>query len=230
MAKIRTLTRAASWTLSPSDFAFLWDDCPYCFYMKVARKSGRPRTPFPKVFTLIDGAMKDFYLGERSEGLAHGLPPGVIGGGDRWVKSTPIVPPGCSTACVIHGRVDTLLNCDDGSTGVIDFKTSEPKAPHVDIYGRQLHGYALALEQPASGPAAVVSTLGLLCFMPGSYEAEQKKAALFGDLSWVEIERNNDAFLLFLADVVAVLEQPEPPTPSPSCSWCGWREEILRTG
>ena len=29
----------APWALSPSDLAFLWDDCPRCFYLKVARNS-----------------------------------------------------------------------------------------------------------------------------------------------------------------------------------------------
>jgi hypothetical protein len=29
---------------------------------------------------------------------------------------------------------------------VLDFKMSEPKAAHVDIYGRHLHGYGFALE------------------------------------------------------------------------------------
>ena len=35
----------APWGLSPSDFAFLWDDCPRCFYMKVARKHLDPPRP-----------------------------------------------------------------------------------------------------------------------------------------------------------------------------------------
>ena len=56
--------------LAPSDFAFLWDECPRCFYLKVVRKQGRPRTPFPKVFGTIDRAMKSFYMGQRAESLA----------------------------------------------------------------------------------------------------------------------------------------------------------------
>jgi len=77
------------WALAPSDFAFLWDDCPRCFYQKVALGQSPPRAPFPSVFGRIDRAMKDHYLGKRAEGVAAGTPAGVIGRGDRWVKSAP---------------------------------------------------------------------------------------------------------------------------------------------
>src|SRR5580698_8346615 len=56
--------------LAPSDFAFLWDECPRCFYNKVVLNRGRPRSPFPNVFGAIDRAMKLFFLGGRAEGLA----------------------------------------------------------------------------------------------------------------------------------------------------------------
>jgi hypothetical protein len=211
------------WPLSPSDFAFLWSECRCCFYEKLVLKKSRPRSPFPKVFGVIDGAMKDFYLGERAENLALGLSPGVIGGGDRWVKSRLLVPPGCSTACFIRGRVDVLLECDDGTLGVLDFKTSQPKDDHVTLYGRQLHAYALALEQPASGQPLDVSTLGLLCFVPSWYEAEGGGALVGGEVDWIEVCRDASAFLEFLGEVVRLLEQPTPPPPSPDCPWCGWK-------
>jgi hypothetical protein len=70
----------APWGLSPSDFAFLWDDCLRCFYLKVARKQSRPRSPFPSVFGRIDRAMKDHYLGERAEMVALGMPEGSSAG------------------------------------------------------------------------------------------------------------------------------------------------------
>ena len=43
-----------NWKLSPSDFAFLWEECKRCFYLKVARGFYRPRTPFPGIFSVID--------------------------------------------------------------------------------------------------------------------------------------------------------------------------------
>jgi hypothetical protein len=38
------LTRVS---LAPSDFAFLWDECPRCFYLKVIRRLDRGRH-FPR--------------------------------------------------------------------------------------------------------------------------------------------------------------------------------------
>ncbi len=160
------------WALSPSDFAFLWDECPRC------------------------------------------MPYGVVRPGNRWVKSAPIRPRGHSAACFIRGYVDVLVHCDDGTTGILDFKTSEPKAERLATYGRQLHAYALSLEHPASGPTTTVGSLGLLCFVPGSYETEASQATLRGDVEWVEIERDDEGFLSFLSEVVSVLEQPEPHRPS----------------
>ncbi len=82
------------WALAPSDFAFLWDDCPRCFYRKVALGKLRPRAPFPSVFGRIDRAMKDHYLSERTERIVTGMPEGVISSGDRWVESAPLIVPG----------------------------------------------------------------------------------------------------------------------------------------
>ena len=217
---------ASPWALSPSDFAFLWDDCPRCFYLKVARKQPRPRSPFPSVFGRIDRAMKDFYLGERAEMAARGMPEGVIGGGDRWVKSAPLLVPGSSRTCLIRGRVDVLVDCDDGTTGVVDFKTTVPKPDHIATYGRQLHAYATALEHPSSGRPEEVSSLGLLCFSPDTYEAQDGRAGLYGDLEWIEVPRDDLGFAQFLGHVVSVLDQGDPPEPAAGCAWCALSDEI----
>jgi hypothetical protein len=219
-------TAEKSWMLSPSDFAFLWDDCPRCFYLKVVRKQPRPRSPFPSVFGRIDRAMKQHYLGERSETLAEGMPVGVIGRGDRWVKSVPLRPPGCSATCTIRGFVDVLIDCDDGSTGIVDFKTTVPKAEHLTTYSRQLHAYAVALEHPFSARATEVSSLGLLCFLPESYEAENGKAGLFGAVQWIDVPRDDQRFSEFLGEIVSVLEEPNPPPAAPGCAWCALREPL----
>jgi len=208
------------WTLSPSDFAFLWDDCKRCFYRKVVCRQPRPRSPFPSVFGKIDRAMKEHYLGERAETAAKGMPAGVIGGGDRWVKSAPVALPGCSRPVVIRGQVDVLVDCDDGSLGVVDFKTTVPRADHLATYSRQLHAYAWALEHPAGGLPAPVSSLGLLCFLPETFDARGRRAGLFGALEWIEIPRNEEGFRRFLHDVLDVLEGPTPPPPTKDCSWC----------
>jgi hypothetical protein len=211
--------------LAPSDFAFLWDECPRCFYLKVVRKEKRPRSPFPKVFGTIDRAMKSHYLGQRTGDLAADIPGGVISQADRWVKSAGLTIPGSPVVSEIRGSLDALIECDDGSVAVVDFKTAEPNADHVASYSRQLHAYALALEQPATGPSTTVSALGLLCFLPSSF-TNAETAALLGEVKWFGIERDDPSFLRFLIDVASVIEGPEPPLASPTCAWCRWRAEF----
>jgi PD-(D/E)XK nuclease superfamily len=224
-AEPRTALRDNSriWTFAPSDFAFLWDECHRCFYRKVVLGQARPRAPFPKVFGAIDRAMKEFYVGRRSELIARGAPAGVIGDGN-WTRSIPLSAPGTSSSFIVRGRTDVLVHRDDATTVVVDFKTAEPKAEHVPTYSRQLHAYALALENPASGPAVSVSSLGLLCFSPGSFEAERSRARLNGNLRWIEVSRDDEAFERFIADVISVLEDPKPPAVSRRCAWCKGRE------
>jgi PD-(D/E)XK nuclease superfamily len=183
--------------------------------------------PFPKVFGTIDRAMKAFYMGQRSEAVATDMPPGVIGQADRWVKSAGLTIPGSSVVSEIRGSLDALVLCDDGSVGVVDFKTAEPNADHVATYSRQLHAYALALEQPFSSPAATVSALGLLCFLPDSFGGDAETAALTGQVEWFGIERDDPSFFRFLIEVASVLDADEPPPASTTCSWCRWKADSL---
>ena len=210
--------------LAPSDLTFLWDECQRCFWLKVKGVLRRPSAPFPKIFTRLDNQTKDFFFGRRAEEMAAGLRPGRIALGDRWVRSRPLTVPGHATKVVLAGRIDTALAYDDGSYGIIDFKTSEPKAEHVSFYGRQLHAYALAAESPAPGALdlAPVSQLGLLCVEPVAMVELDDDVAYKGASCFLEIERDDDAFLAFISQVLYLLETPEPPDPAPKCSFCSY--------
>jgi hypothetical protein len=213
-------TLPTTWALSPTDLTFLWDECPRCFYNKVVLKQPRPRSPFPSVFGLIDRAMKDCYLGQRTEDLVLGAPPGVIEGGDRWVKSLPLFVPGSESSCLIRGRLDALVRCDDDTAAIIDFKTAPPNDDHLEKYRRQLHAYALALEQPSVGPTTPVSGLGLLSFSPERFETTGEEGALWGGLTWTALPLDRTGFLVFLGQVLALLDQPGPPPANLGCPWC----------
>ena len=221
-----------NWKLSPSDFAFLWEECQRCFYLKVARNYQRPRTPFPKVFTIIDGLMKDFFEGKRSEEISPSLPPGVVKFGEKWVESEPISIPGRDSTCFVRGKTDTIIEFDDGTYSVIDFKTTHTRSEHVSLYGRQLHAYALALEQAAQGKFSLspISILGLLCVEPSDMSRDSDgRVAYLGDVTWIECPRDDEAFHQFLGDVVELLDSPDPPGGNPSCTWCQYRDTARRT-
>jgi hypothetical protein len=225
--------KAGNWKLSPSDFAFLWEECKRCFYLKVARGFPRPRAPFPKIFGKIDGIMKTFFMGKPTGEIAPALPAGVVRLAEKWVQSRPIVVPGHTARCFIRGKIDVLVEFEDGSYGVVDFKTSWTKGSHIPLYSRQLHAYAYALEHPAPGKLALgpISQLGLLCVEPTHMHREPDGGISYvGDVAWIECPRDDAQFMGFLGQVLDVLEQPEPPPAAPACGWCTYRDEARRSG
>jgi hypothetical protein len=213
--------------LSPSDLTFLWDDCKRCFYLKIMNKFTRPSTPMPAIFNKIDGLMKGYFEGRSTVEFTSELPPGIIQGGDKSVCSQPIKLPGHSLECYITGRLDTLVKFEDGSYGVVDFKTSTPQPSHVAFYGRQLHGYMYALENPAPGKLFIspISRLGLLVVEPVTIDRTQDGCiGYFGKVTYQDIPRDEGAFLDFLGEVLTVLEQPDPPSPTETCKFCQYRQ------
>ncbi len=221
------------WKLSPSDFAFLWQECKRCFYLKVVSGFPRPRSIMPKIFTSIDSQMKTYFGGKRAAEVVPALHGGTLELGEKWVESRPIAVPGRSSRCFLRGRLDTLVRFDDGTYGLVDFKTADRNPEHLALYSRQLHAYAWALENAASGKLALspVTRLGLLVFEPKMFSQRSEcKAELAGALSWLEISRDDDAFRSFLAEVLAVLDQASPPAGAPDCPWCRYRDLSRRTG
>ena len=192
-----------------------------------------PPPAMPKIFSVIDSKMNQCFRGARIESVVPELPGGVVEYGEKWVRSKPIAIPNRSSTCFISGKFDTVIKFDDGTYGVVDFKTSERREEHIPLYSRQLHAYAYALENPAPGELSLnpVSKLGLLVFEPDTFtHASAGNASLVGGLSWIEFPRDDGTFLKFLGRVVSVLDQPAPPGGTPSCPWCQYRDTARRTG
>lgn len=222
-----------SWKLSPSDLTFLWDECPRCFYLKVVHGYARPGGAFPRIFSRIDQLMKDFFQNLPASMLSDNLPEGVIRFADRWVVSQPIHLPGHTQTAYIKGRFDSVIEFADGSFGVVDFKTSEPRPEHVPFYSRQLHAYAYALENPAEKALKLtpVTRLGLLCVEPMSISDDWiSRIAYVGEVTWLECPKDEAGFLGFIERVVSVLENPQPPQPADNCAYCQYRDQARSRG
>ena len=219
--------------LSPSDLTFLWDECKRCFYLKYIHGITRPAGPFPSIFGTIDRLMKGHFEGRPTSELDRDLPPGVIQFAEKWVESEPLSLPGHAAQCYIKGKFDTVAAFEDGSYGVVDFKTSSPQPYHVPFYGRQLHSYAYALEHPAEGKFTLrpISKLGLLVVAPSDMQVDaQGRIAYLGDVSWLEIPLNEAGFVQFLGDVLTLLESPELPPAGGKCAYCQYREHARQHG
>jgi hypothetical protein len=64
--------------------------------------------------------------------------------------------------------------------------------------------------------------LGLLVVEPVAMVDFEGDVALKSVTQFLEIERDDGAFMAFLSQVLYVLERPEPPDPAPKCSYCAY--------
>jgi hypothetical protein len=187
----------------------------------------------PAMFGKIGRLMDGFFRGRDVAEIAPSLPAGTFELGEKMIQSAPLALPGTSSRCFINGRFDSVVAFKAGGYAVIDFKTSAVKPDNLVKYARQLHAYALALEQPAQGKPrlAPVTRLGLFVVEPsGMRQDEAGGYVLETTPLWLEIPRDDGAFLAFLGEIVAVLDQPEPPPADPDCVYCAYRADARATG
>jgi hypothetical protein len=219
--------------LSPSDLTFLWDECPRCFYLKYIHSIYRPAAPFPAIFGAIDRLMKAQYAGHPSSDLDPSLPPGLISVTEKWIESVPINLPGHALSCFLRGKLDALIGFDDGSYGVVDFKTSAPKREQIPFYSRQLHAYAYALEHPIPGRLGLspISMLGLFVEAPhATLAASTGEISFHFQTTWLEVPFHEEGFLRFIDQILSLLELPEPPPASGGCTYCQYRQHAREHG
>ncbi len=214
-----------NYKLSPSDLTFSYQGCKRCFYLKAVKGIPQPSIPLPSIFTKIAGLLKEHYDGKHTSELHIALPTGTVSHGERRVRSLPIQLLNHDATCHISGRFDIVVSFDNGTYGVIDFKTGNPSSESARLYRRQLQAYAYALEHPAANALALspVTKLGLLFFYPESVDQQSAERLSYGaEITWIEIEKDEGGFLRFIDEVLDVLELPEAPEQSPSCQWCGY--------
>jgi len=212
--------------LSPSDLTFTWDECKYCFYMKV--KHGVVlRTAFPGIFGKMANLTSEFYQGRSAQEISQALPAGMVMYREKFVKSAPISFPGVASQSYIYGRFDAVIEFTDGSYGLVDYKTSEAKDEHVAFYSRQLTAYAYALANPAPNALALspISRMGLFVITPDRYEQTTTgEMAFISKRTWMDVPRDDQTFLGFLGEVMAILDSPTPPPSSEKCGLCSYRK------
>ena len=62
--------------LSPSDFAFLWEQCRRCFWLKTVHGIRQPSMPMAAIFKRLESLQMRLYEGVRTTDVLPGLPPG----------------------------------------------------------------------------------------------------------------------------------------------------------
>ena len=220
------------YNLSPSDLTFLWDGCKRCFYLKVKHNLVY-RGPFPGMFGKMGDLTSNYYLDKPSSELSPTLPAGVVKYREKWVKSVPISFADTSGQCIIKGRFDAIMEFEDGSYGIIDYKTSDASEEKAAFYSRQLSAYAYALENPAPGALSLspITRLGLFIITPSRFERlPNGEIAFVTKTTWMDIPRDDETFLELLREIVLLLDLPVPPDPAEECGLCNYRRNYREAG
>jgi hypothetical protein len=220
------------YNISPSDLTFAWDGCKRCFYLKVKHNLVY-RGVFPGMFSKMGNLTSNFYLDKPASEISPALPAGQVKFREKWVKSVPISFADTASQCVIKGRFDAIMAFEDGSYGVIDYKTSEASEEQAAFYSRQLSAYAYALENPAPNALSIspITRLGLFIITPERFERlSNGDLAFVTKTTWVEIPRDDATFLALLREVVTLLDMSLPPDPDEGCGLCNYRKDYREAG
>lgn len=218
-----------NYRLNPSDLTFFYEDCKRCFYLKVVKNLPQPSIPLPSIFSQIANLLKNYYDGKHTSELHIALPPGIVSHSEQNVKSKVIKLPNHEATCFVSGRFDIVVSFEDRTYGVIDFKTGNPNSKSAHLYSHQLYAYAYALENPAINALSLspITKMGLLYFYPSSIKQQTiEKLSFESEITWIEIEKDQQRFLKFIDDVLNVLELPEAPEHSPTCQWGSYFDKL----
>lgn len=126
--------------LSPSDFAYLYEECKSCFYLKIKHGIQRPQLPFPGVFSALNTRLQGTLIGKNLQELSPKLPEGLVESEEKFVESK-IIP---NTNLFIKGKYDLLVKQADGTYVIIDFKITSPDEEKIAKYQTQLQAYHYA--------------------------------------------------------------------------------------
>ena len=205
--------------LSPSDFAYLYEECKFCYYQKIKHGIYQPSMPMPGVFTAINTRIQGTLVDKNLRELSTDLPDGIVESQEGFVESKNV--PG--TDVFIKGKYDLLVYQPDNTYMLVDLKISQPHEDKIDKYQTQLAAYQYALEHPAQGKPINITKIGLLIFYPDSISFKSGKAFLEFPPNWLEVPIDKEGFLVFVKEVDKLLAGPNP-AEGKDCKWCIYRK------
>jgi len=204
--------------LSPSDFAYLYEECKLCYYLKIKHGIYQPSMPMPGVFSAINTRLQSTLVGKDLSILAEGLPEGKVIAQEGWVDSKLIE----GTDAYIKGKYDLLLERPDETNLLVDLKISQPHDDKIEKYKTQLNAYKYALENPKYGKGYKITRMGLLIFYPESVSFKDNEALIHFPPKWLEVPLDSKGFISFIKEVNKLLDGETPPE-SKTCKWCQYR-------
>ncbi len=196
----------------------LFQECPRCFWLHVAKKIERPRGPFPSLPSGMDRVLKAYFESYRRR---QELPPLVAKHLTGRLADTALTLGfnDAATQARLWGKLDDCLILPDGRLAPLDHKTRasapEDESYSAQYYQVQMDVYTLLLARnghPTSGTAYLVYYFP----QPG----ELHRGVPFGVAVHTLRTDPERAYRLF-AGACRCLQGPLP-EPAAACEYCRW--------
>jgi len=206
--------------LSPSDFAYLYEDCKLCYWLKVKHGIMPPPSIFPGVFSSMNSLVQGSMVGHSLKEFGKDLPDIKVVKQEGYSKSQAVE----GTGVFVQGKYDLLCDNGDGTHTIVDLKISKPEVGKIDKYKTQLGSYKYALEHPADDEPLKISKLALLIFYPEKANFDERGAVMDFPAKWLEIPIDDEGFTSFIKEIDRLLAGPAP-AESDTCKLCHYRHQ-----
>jgi hypothetical protein len=211
--------------IAPSDLTFGFSTCRRCIWIKY-QFSFELKKDFPLVKSLST-FQEEYFRRAPMPALDPSLPAGTVKQWVQWLKSKNSVINGFETQWKLRCIHDLLVYYDDGTVGIIDCKVSDSDRDSGDFYAPQLESYAFMLENPLSGKAFQVQTMGLLIWKLGGVAQTRPNEFVYNEMGfgvnqvYVPVERDPARLENLLAEFISVIEGDMPDAGS-ECHACNF--------
>ena len=221
--------------IPPSSLDYKVSKCPRCFYLERKLKTSVDSFP-PPVFSNFDVEQQKYFKNLNTNALSNNLPSGRIMQteelGGRVVSKTMKDSKGRDF--ILGGRPDIVIEFDDKSYGIIDFKTTKLSEDKAENYKYQLEAYAQIFTHPGSikkGPTPKlepINQIGVLQFFPSEIFAHKDDTCQLNfKMSYVKLNRNIDDFYKRIELVLDILSLNNPPDFTENCKDCNFAKKQI---
>ena len=208
-------------TLSPSNLTFLWHSCKRCFYNHHVFKNRRPMT-MPLVGKMAS-LSEDWFIEKETNEIDPDLSPGKIVSSQKSLKAEIESNENLSRKYTISGKIDLLIEFEDGTFGIFDCKNTSGDSDKSWMYHTQLAAYKYCFEKMELGE---VSQIGLIYqIIEGFYKSDDGNSNFTTEQKFVNVTPKMDQFEKLLSSVIQCLESEITPNSSPNCSFCKFAEK-----
>ncbi len=217
--------------LSPSSLDFQINKCHRCFYL--SKKLGIQTNNFPPpVFNQLDLIQKKFFVNKDTSFISEKLPKGRFLQDNELPKkiSSSLLKDNKGRDFKLVGIPDLVIEFEDKTYGIIDFKTTKISEKKADFYKFQLEAYATIFENPGEINSiktpllSPVIKLAILQFDPLEIKNKNGMNCNFiFDLGYVELQnRIYEKLIDRVTLALDILHMNEPPVINENCNDCAF--------